>query len=78
MAEFRWKRMTARRQLDAAVPTGRSRDCAVQFEGGRLSSRPRHRSPEPAGDTQVGACGVRPLTPAGVAFGVGPTPKLNE
>ena len=36
MAEFRWKRMTARRQLDAAVPTGRSRDCAVQFEGGRL------------------------------------------
>jgi hypothetical protein len=36
MAEFKSERMTARRRVDAAVPTGSSPDCAVEFEGGRL------------------------------------------
>jgi hypothetical protein len=47
MAEFTWKQMTARRQLDDAVPTGSSPDCAVQFEGGRLwfeRTNPAHPS----------------------------------
>jgi AAA domain/Bifunctional DNA primase/polymerase, N-terminal/Primase C terminal 2 (PriCT-2) len=36
MTEFRWSRMKARRELDKAVPTGRSPDCAIEFEGGQL------------------------------------------
>jgi hypothetical protein len=47
IAEFDWKRMTARRHLDEAVPTGKSADCAVEFEGGKLwfePSTPGHPS----------------------------------
>ena len=45
--QFGWNKMTARRQLEGAVPTGDTVDCAAQFDGGRLwfeRTNPRHPS----------------------------------